>query len=95
MPVLFVLLSVSEFERISSSSNFLTNESKISDFLCFNLIMGIRLANFSFFFNFFLVFLVPSGECVQDFFQLSACWQTHSVFRAFVHAGTICLFLDP
>ena len=40
--------------------------------------------------------LVPRRQYLRDTFQLlTARRQSHSVFRASLHVGTICLFLDP
>ena len=39
--------------------------------------------------------LCLGGNTYMAVFNLPARRQPHSVFRAFVHAGTICMFLDP
>ena len=46
-------------------------------------------------YRYVFVLLVPRREYVHDRFQFPTRRQPHSVFGAFVHAGTICLFLDP
>ena len=51
---------------------------------------------FFFFFNFFLaISLCLGGYTYVTVLNLPARRQPHSVFGAFVHGGTICLFLDP
>ena len=48
-----------------------------------------------FFLSFFSDLLCLGGYTYATVFNLPARRQPHSVFGAFVHAGTICLFLDP
>ena len=49
----------------------------------------------TFFFLSLAISLCLGGYMYATVFNLPARRQPHSVFGAFVHAGTICLFLDP